>query len=1031
MALRFGSIQHRPGLLWRLPRPTGSEPWLPLLRAALSHYQVGIASDAPPEAWPADLQAAVRTEPMQPLATIAAAPGLGVKAHDQGHWLLLVAETLTPTSRAAAAQFDQVWHAPAVAAADLIAAGWSAAQLRALPDESAPPDQWQQWLSDTLSPLAATPPARHEVDRLHQARQAAQRAFAEDSYDRMISELRPWLDHPLVDGDLLSLYGTALVFGDAFADAVPVMVRALRLDPGLANAYSLLGVALFALGDLPRARLCFRGALAFQPDHPGAIESLPAIERQLASTDAQAPVAGWEGLDAVLAPFGPASPVRLSVAMIVKDETAWLPRALASVQAIADEVIVVDTGSTDGTPALAASLGAQVHHVAWTDDFAAARNESLAHCTGDWVLVLDADEALTPDGAQALRSVIDRPLRVPVLYQIRIQSRHDAGQATVDWDASRLFPLSLELRYEGRIHEQLPGGLPDGRPLPRVPLPAVTVIHDGHRASVGAAAGKESRDLTLLARSVAEAPSNPFHRFNLGVALRAAGRESDAIEALKCSIDLCRAQLLEPSYVPLAFTHWIAALLAMGDPAGALLIARDAEGLCAQVADYWQAVGQAHYELRHWPQAREAYERCLHVGQAHHQMAVDQSVLTWKPHVGLAEVFRQLGDVTRAEAHFRAALSARPDLWVVRRMLLTSLATHQRLVPASDDLLAVLADADASQRGERLQELGDHLLAMGLGEEALAVLDLAAETASTDARIPALLALARMQRLTGRFAAAEAILVQFPDDPAARDALWHVYLQQGRWADLATSCTSRLQVAPEDHRASAFRGVARLRTGEALAAAADLRAAIAGQPTDADSWNNLGLVAMSQGNGSDAEQAFRQASSLRPQEPTAWLNLARLALHRQAFGEAGEALDRVTAGLPVALQRALHWLNREAVLAVLGGPEQAVYCALITEKLTLEAQLKAGLGMPVPALQALSLAIALAPEHAFLYRLAGGLLHDAGELGLAHRFYAEALRLVADHPATLALYDETAGPAKPPAEPYRFLEVCLPDNPTA
>ncbi|MBC7545996.1 MAG: glycosyltransferase [Candidatus Sericytochromatia bacterium] len=1028
MALRLGSIQHRPGLLWRLRRPDGESPWLPLLRAAAETYILGIAGDGPPDAWPTDLREAVGAEPMNLLATLAEAPGMGFKAHDQGHWILLVTGVLSPTTHSAAAQFDQIWHTPAVDSIALLQAGWSAAQLHVLPLATATAEVWRQWLTETLTPIGDRPPMRFETDRLHRARQAAENAFAQDDYASVITTLQPWLDHPSVDGELVSLYGTALVFADLYAEAIPVLLRALTFDPAQANAYSLLGVALFTQGHLHRAWRCCRAALAYQPDHPGALASLPAIAKQLTEhNDAVEPTlpSAWAGLDTLLSPFDGGPAVRLSVAMIVRNEALRLPQAIASVRVIADELIVVDTGSTDGTPEIAAALGAQVHHAPWTDDFAAARNESLMHCTGDWILILDADETMTPEGAAALRAVIDRPHRVPTLYQIRIQSQHDDGQASVDWDASRLFPRALHLRFEGRIHEQLPGQLADGRLLPRVPLPAVTVRHEGHRRTVGAALGKENRDVALLELAIAEQPSNAFHHFNLGVALRATGREHDAIRSLKRSLDRCREQQESPAYVPLAFTHWVSALLALDDPAGAVRIAQGATGLCGQVADFWLAVGQARYALGHVAEARAAFEECLTVGRQHHQMAVDQGALTWKPHVGLAEVLAQGGDTAGSEDHLRAALAVRPDLWAVRRMLLLSMATHQALLPPPAELLPVLQDADAQRRQGHLQDLAENLLATGQAETALAVLSLAVETTTPEARPDARVALAKALRMTGNADAAVALLHRDPDHPAAREELWLLYLQQDRWLDLEQAATARLAIAPADHRALAFRGVARLRTGQPATAAIDLRAAIAGQPGDADSWNNLGLVAMSQQNPGEAEQAFRQAGALQPQDPTPWLNLARLALHRQDFPEARQLLAQVVMTLPEGLRKAMLRQDRQALAHLLGGPEQQTFRLLVTEHLTLDAQLNAGTGMALAALRALALAIDLTPDQAFLYRLTGGLLHDAGEIGLAHQYYAKALSLAPGHVGTAALVSQTAGPRKAPADLYSFLEVGL------
>jgi len=86
----------------------------------------------------------------------------------------------------------------------------------------------------------------------------------------------------------------------------------------------------------------------------------------------------------------------ISLAMIVKNEEATLAHCLESVKSLVDEMIIVDTGSSDRTIDIAREFGAQIYHFKWCDDFAAARNESLKFCKGDWVLILDADEAIDP-----------------------------------------------------------------------------------------------------------------------------------------------------------------------------------------------------------------------------------------------------------------------------------------------------------------------------------------------------------------------------------------------------------------------------------------------------------------------------------------------------------------------------------------------------------------------------------------------------------------------------------------------------------
>ena len=88
---------------------------------------------------------------------------------------------------------------------------------------------------------------------------------------------------------------------------------------------------------------------------------------------------------------------KLSLCAIVKNEAKSLPQCLESVKDVVDEMIVLDTGSTDNTVEIARELGAEVYHFQWCNDFAIARNEALDRVRGEWVLVLDADEILTPE----------------------------------------------------------------------------------------------------------------------------------------------------------------------------------------------------------------------------------------------------------------------------------------------------------------------------------------------------------------------------------------------------------------------------------------------------------------------------------------------------------------------------------------------------------------------------------------------------------------------------------------------------------
>ncbi|MCR4292358.1 MAG: glycosyltransferase family 2 protein, partial [Candidatus Kuenenia sp.] len=100
--------------------------------------------------------------------------------------------------------------------------------------------------------------------------------------------------------------------------------------------------------------------------------------------------------------------VKLSACLIVKNESGILPRCLESIQSFVDEIIIVDTGSTDNTVEIALRYKAKVHHFQWRNDFSAARNESLQHANGDWILYIDADEIIDEANALKIRSLINR-----------------------------------------------------------------------------------------------------------------------------------------------------------------------------------------------------------------------------------------------------------------------------------------------------------------------------------------------------------------------------------------------------------------------------------------------------------------------------------------------------------------------------------------------------------------------------------------------------------------------------------------------
>jgi len=146
------------------------------------------------------------------------------------------------------------------------------------------------------------------------------------------------------------------------------------------------------------------------------------------------------------------SPLKLSLCLIVKNEKDNLPRCLNSAKSYVDEIIVVDTGSEDGTPEIAAQYGAKVYYFQWCDDFAAARNYAISQATGDWILMLDADEELIVESPDFFNEITSNSENMG--FFIKYIEMTDGVELTPSYRLS-LFQNISDFRYVGRFQEEL------------------------------------------------------------------------------------------------------------------------------------------------------------------------------------------------------------------------------------------------------------------------------------------------------------------------------------------------------------------------------------------------------------------------------------------------------------------------------------------------------------------------------------------------------------------------------------------------
>lgn len=223
----------------------------------------------------------------------------------------------------------------------------------------------------------------------------------------------------------------------------------------------------------------------------------------------------------------------ISAALIVKNEDKYLDGCLASLVGHVDEIVVVDTGSTDATVSIAESHKAKLLHHRWTEDFAEARNIALDAAAGDWVLYIDADERLRAPTGMGLAGMLQGKQAAAACVRFMPKS------GFTRYREPRLFLNRNDIRFRGRIHETV---MPD---IERVcsAFGLTIIMTDAmidHLGYDGKQDHKHPRNLPLLMAEVENSPARVYYYYHLAETLAALDRTEDAIRVARQGIDVAR-----------------------------------------------------------------------------------------------------------------------------------------------------------------------------------------------------------------------------------------------------------------------------------------------------------------------------------------------------------------------------------------------------------------------------------------------------------------------------------------------------------
>ncbi|WP_342571183.1 glycosyltransferase [Paenibacillus sp. FSL R5-0749] len=337
----------------------------------------------------------------------------------------------------------------------------------------------------------------------------------------------------------------------------------------------------------------------------------------------------------------------IALCMIVKNEQEYLRRCLNSVKDVVNQIVIVDTGSEDDTINIAKEYTNDVYHMDWTDDFSAARNESIKYATTDYILVLDADEYLE-------KSVdIQKEINIEADYYVtKIHNIMALGRAT-EHQAIRLFANHRGLFFRNRLHEHL-NVIGEGQSY-KSSLTDIKIIHSGYTEEIMEKRGKAKRNLSLMLAEVRDNP-NGYNLFNMGKTYTLVGEHKKAIDFLQKAYSLSKNQLFAPELVMLLCRN----LGELGKYQEALSILKGAVAVYPHEIDILHLQAQYYMECGYFKDAITTMNRCLELGDI--GVSVTEGNGGYLAHYRLAEWYEARYQFAKSYEHIIASVKENDEL---------------------------------------------------------------------------------------------------------------------------------------------------------------------------------------------------------------------------------------------------------------------------------------------------------------------------------------------------------------------------------
>lgn len=386
--------------------------------------------------------------------------------------------------------------------------------------------------------------------------------------------------------------------------------------------------------------------------------------------------------------------------MIVKNEEDCIGRCLASVKDVVDEIIIVDTGSKDGTIRICESFGAKIYQFPWNGSFADARNFGIERASGDWILWLDADEEFdSADAGQLRKQVQEANYDIIAIHLINFYGDKADMDKVSEIAHHRLFRNGMNIKFINKIHEVLHA--PEKLKLKengRIGFLDSKLYHYGYMNQVVAKKDKHKRNLELLEKEIEMGEATPWTHYYIAAEYYQMKKYNEAFINANLSI----FEFLKIGHIPppsILYKLKYSILVNTGSWEGAWPGIEKAVAIFPDYVELWYLKGIILYQKKDYKKALKAFDECLKLGETNLDYLIVKGIGSFHALFFKGQCLEELHATEKALTCYLEALC-------LSETHEHSISALKNLLPAYEkDIRKIIQEKFDAEAGERLTEI--------------------------------------------------------------------------------------------------------------------------------------------------------------------------------------------------------------------------------------------------------------------------------------------------------------------------------------